>query len=330
MTKKEQTVKEKKVKPKRGKKRAENEEAVDLEQAEGGRKKGLPRLILLIAVIVLALAVAAIVIFVVLPKMNTEVPPDEEPEPSDLGVYYELPESFSVGEETVPAPVPLVAANVQAVKSVRVVYTYVDLTNSGEETANYVSKLVSEGKFYVVDEEFVRADAPNFTAEEGEVLLARNLPKPAKTSSEAEEDGDGTAAAAEEPADMVLTVRISWKPEMFVIASDQEEGKVTSPPRSPGATSGGSLSLSGGLDYIKGLSPSVLGLSGESMDSYRVYAMDGTVLVDGKPCMRMQVHSRNESTGTNEFVGIYFLSNDGAHLYRLNEDERGVTELKLS
>lgn len=350
MAKKEQTVKEKNTKPKKGKKQAENEEAVELEQ---GKKKGPPRLVLLIAVIVMALAVAAVVIFVVVPKLKGGEPPEiEDPEPSDPAVYYELPENFSVGEQTVPAPVPLIAANVQAIKSVRVVYTYVDLTNAGEETASYVSKLVSEGKFYVVDEEFVRTDAPDFTTEEGEVLLAKNLPKPQKAENKpAEGEGNAAAtaeptepatataeptepakepaAAAEEPADMVLSVRISWKPGMFVIVSDQEEGKVTSPPRGTGTASGGSLSLNKGLDFIRGLSPSVLGLSGESMADYRVYAVDGTVMVDGKPCMRMQVYSRSGSSGTNKFVGMYFLSNDGQRLYRLNDDERGVTELKL-
>lgn len=343
MAKKEQPVKEKKVKPQKGKKRAKNEEAVALEQEAGGKKKGLPRLILLIAIAVVTLAIAAIVIFVALPGLSGEKPPEgEEPEPSDTAVYYDLPENFDVGEQTVPAPVPLVAANVQAIKAVRVTYTYVDLTNSGEETANYVSKLVSEGKFFVVDEEFVRTDAPDFTAEEGEVLLAKNLPKPQKTEDKpAEGEGDAAAeptepaeptqpaAADKEPPDMVLSVRITWRPGTFVIVSDQEEGKVTTPPRGPNATSGGSLSLNGGLDYIKGLSPSVLGLSGESMDEYRVYAVDGTVMVNGKPCMRMQVYSRSASGGTNTFEGIYFLANDGQRLYRLNEDGKGVTELKL-
>lgn len=347
MAKKEQPVKEKKVKPQKGKKQAKNEGAVGLEQEAGGKKKGLPRLILLIAIAVVTLAIAAIVIFVVLPKLSGEEPPEGgDPEPSDTAVYYDLPENFDVGEQTVPAPVPLIAANVQAIKAVRVVYTYVDLTNSGEETANYVSKLVSEGKFFVVDEEFVRTDAPDFTAEEGEVLLAKNLPKPQKTEDKpAEGEGDAAAAAEpaepaateptapaaadEEPPDMVLSVRITWKPGTFVIVSDQEEGKVTTPPRGPNATSGGSLSLNGGLDYIKGLSPSVLGLSGESMDDYRVYAVDGTVMVNGKPCMRMQVYSRSDSGGTNAFEGIYFLANDGQRLYRLNEDGKGVTELKL-
>lgn len=348
MAKKE--PKEKKAKPpkekkvKKGKGPAE-EEILDPEQGEG-KKGGLPRLLLLLSVLVIFAAVAIIVIFVVLPKMNGDAPPEGDPEPSDTAVYYDLPESFSVGELTVPAPVPLIAANVQAVKSVRVVYTYVDLTDSGAETANYVSKLVSEEKFYVVDEEFVRTDAPDFTTEEGEVLLAKNLPKPEKTdepagsAAPASSDEPGTSAEPaasatpsappqEEAPDMVLTVRVTWQPGMFVIASDQEEGKVTSPPRTPGAGVGGGLSVNRALDYIRGLPPSVLGLSGESMDSYRVYAMEGTVMVNGQTCMRMKVYSRNEVKDTNEFVGTYLLSKDGKRLYLLNESTDDVTELKL-
>lgn len=321
--------KEKKPKKPKKVKNAAVDDMEGIPEEEGGKKRKLPLLVFILVGAVLIAAAALIVIFVVIPKLSGEgdVP---EPEPSeDPGVYYELPEQFEVGEVKVSAPQPLIAANVQAIKSVRVVYTYVDLTDAGAEVANYVSDLVSKEGLYVVDEEFVRTDAPDFTVPEGEVLLAKNLPK-AETKVPAEGQSEGASAPAAEPVDMVLTVRLSWEPGTCVIVGDQEEGQVTNPPRGNNSpSSGATMSLNGALDYVKGLSPSVLGLSGESMDDYKVYALEGSAMVNGMPCIRMKVYSRDNPKGTNELAGSYLLSNDGQHLYQLDEVAGKVTELKL-
>lgn len=314
--------KEKKPKKPKKVKNAPVDEMEGVSGEEGGKKRKPPLILFIIAGVVLIAAAALIVIFVVLPKLNGDGNGDvPEPEPSeDPGVYYELPEQFEVGEMKVSALAPLIAANVQAVKSVRVMYTYVDLTDAGAEAANYVSQLVSKDGLYVVDEEFVRTDAPDFTVPEGEVLLAKNLPKA------------GTAGAADgdsEPVDMVLTVRLSWEPGTCVIVGDQEEGQVTSPSQGNRPSSGATMSMNGALDYVKGLPPSVLGLSGESMAEYKVYALEGSAMVNGMPCIRMKVYSQDNPNGTNSIAGSYLLSNDGQHLYQLDEVAGKVTELKL-
>lgn len=313
---------EKKPKKPKKVKNAAVDEMEGVPGEEGGKKRKPPLLLFIIAGVVLIAAAALIVIFVVIPKLSGDGDGDvSEPEPSeDPGVYYELPEQFEVGEMKVSAPVPLIAANVQAVKSVRVMYTYVDLTDAGAEAANYVSQLVSKDGLYVVDEEFVRTDAPDFTVPEGEVLLAKNLPKT---------ETAGAAEGGSEPVDMVLTVRLSWQPGTCVIVGDQEEGQVTNPPREDRPSSGATMSMNGALDYVKSLPPSVLGLSGESMDDYKVYALEGSAMVNGMACIRMKVYSRDNPNGTNRIVGSYLLSNDGQHLYQLDEVAGKVTELKL-
>ena len=83
------------------------------------------------------------------------------------------------------------------------------------------------------------------------------------------------------------------------------------------------------LDYLQGLNPADLGLNGDSMESYRIYATDGTVMVDGNACMRVEIYDRSGKDGTNEFAGTYLMSADGLHLYRLDEEARTVTELEM-
>lgn len=317
---------------------AEAEAAAEEQEEEAGG--GKRRLFLLIAAGVLALAaVAVIIIFVILPRLSggkEEPPPPEEP--THEQVLYDLPASYEVGEETVKGVVPLLPDGVQAEKDVRVSYTYIDMTDAGAEAAAYVSNLKEE-KFSVVDEEFVRTDEPDYETAEGSVLLAKNLPKketpaPAadadKDASGTGTDQDASAAPAEEQKDMVLTVELTWAQGTMTVTCDQAEGKVTSPPQGEGSViPGASMTMSEAVDFLYDLEPSVLGLDGTSMESYHIYAMDGAVLVDGQPCMRLNIYSRDGEGQTNEVAGIYLMSRDGQRLYVLDEEAKSVKELKL-
>lgn len=293
--------------------------------AEGKPKSKLPLPILLAAAAVLVAAVVLVVIFVILPKGEEEEP---DPEPTDTATYYELPEAFEVGEQKVPAPVPVEAANVQALKSVQVTYRYIDLTDAGAEAKAYASLLRKDG-FSVVTEEFVRTSEPDYGTAEGHVLLAKDLPKQAAAPAG---EGDAQASAApapEEQPDMVLTMDLTWSKGTCVIVGDQAEGKVTSPPREEQPNGGASMSMAEAADYLRGLDPSVLELSGTSMDSYRVYALDGSVLVNGQPCVRLKVYDGGGEDAANEVVGSYLMTRDGAHLYVLDEVEGTVRELTV-
>lgn len=304
------------------------------EEAGQAKKKKRNPLMLIIPAVVLIAAIAVVVIFVVLPKLGGgENPDDLEAEPSEEPVYYELPESFDIGEETVGAIEPVEAAGVQATRAVRICYTYTGLTDTGAEVSAYVSKLKSEG-FSVVDEEFVRTSAPDYSTPEGVVLLAKNLVRPAAetgTGNENSEDGQPAEPVNQEkPVDMVLTMELTWSGDTCVVVGDQAEGRVTSPPPEQQPSGGGAaMSMREAADYLASLPPSVLELSGTSMENYRVYAQDGTVMVDGKPCLRLQVYSRDNPENTNEFAGTYLMSADGQHLYLLNEDAGTVRELEM-
>lgn len=333
---KEETLLQKLKRQKDGKVYQDDEPVSEGAPAEGQEEapeKRKSKLILLIAAAVLLLAaVAIVVIFVILPRFSgdqDEQPPESEsPEP----VLYDLPENFQVGEETVIGVLPVNPDGVQAELDPRISYTYTGLSNAGAETEAYASSLKAE-KFSVVDAEFVRTDAPDYTTPEGTVLLARNIAKkenPAAASTDGGGESSAPPAPVEEQKDMVLTVELTWSEGTMVVVCDQAEGKVTSPPQDQTSmTPGAAMSMSEAVDYLYTLDPSVLGLSGTSMDSYRIYALDGAVMVNNQLCMRLNIYSREGPEQTNEVAGIYLLTRDGTHLYQLDEAAGTVKEVKL-
>lgn len=345
---KEETLLQKLKRQKEGKIYPDDEPVSEESPAEGQEEapeKKKSKLILLIGAAVLLLAaVAIVVIFVILPRFSGGRDTEPEDSPSPEPVLYDLPQSFQVGEETVIGVVPVNPDGVQATEDVRVCFTYTGLSDAGAEAEAYASNLKAE-KFSVVDAEFVRTDAPDYTTTEGTVLLARNIAKKeaapaadagkaadASASPDPDKDADASASPSptEEQKDMVLTVELNWSEGTMVVVCDQAEGKVTSPPQGQiSMTPGASMTMSEAVDYLYTLEPSVLGLSGTSMDSYRIYALDGAVMVNNQPCMRLSIYSREGPDQTNEVAGIYLLTRDGAHLYQLDESAGTVKEVKL-
>ena len=88
------------------------------------------------------------------------------------------------------------------------------------------------------------------------------------------------------------------------------------------------MTLAEAVEYFKSLSPKLLGLEGASMEEYSVYPIEGTILVDGRPCLRIQAY-QHTTEGTNQLAGIYLISGDRLHLYRLDQPEGRVQELPL-
>jgi hypothetical protein len=227
------------------------------------------------------------------------------------------PESYTLGEETISAlQVPEedeeVAFTAQEGEDDPTTYTYDGLTDPGAVSQTYVQQLTEaeESPFALVDEDLVETEEPDYTASEGTALLAR--------------------AGAEDGTVNVLS--LSWSDTTCTVALDTREGEITEPVTEEEAqeeeASGESLSLTGALDYFESLSPSQLGLEGESMDEYRVYSMDGAVTVDGRACLRLQVYGLTDDN-TNKIAGNYLISGDRLHVYRVDEVTGTVVEINL-
>jgi len=349
--------KPKKEKPPRGKKPKKGQEQ-ELPVEETGAvegeeqpKKKKPLIFFLIPIAVIA-AAAAIIILVVIPKFTG----DKDPEPS-VSVEPDppvLPSELPVGDNMVPGMVlGSDEYQAQAVLAKTITYTYTDLADAGKVAETYVDQLKSaEDHFSIVDEEFVRqSDAPDFTTEEGMVLMARNLPKPEPTATPAPEptptpEGEEDSAAPEEsvtpsaepsaeptePAepveeapDLVLTVRITWSPGQCVVTADEEEGRVTSPP--PPAPAQHPVTQRGAMQILEGMTPAELGLPGDSMEAYEIIPMDGTEMVNDLTAIRMHVYG-SSSSGANDFLGSYLMTIDGDHLYRVDPITDEIIEVE--
>lgn len=170
------------------------------------------------------------------------------------------------------------------------IYTYAELPQGGPVAQTYVETLIAEENgFLVVDEENKAAEAPDYTAVEGTVLLV----KPA--------DQEGK----------LFRIRLDWTETSCTVAVDQPGGSMQKEEAS-------SMTVAEAIDYVKSLSPAALGLEGNSMEPYNVYNIDGLVMVDGVPCMEFRVYSRSEE-GTNDVAGIYLISGDKSKIYRLDK-----------
>ena len=198
--------------------------------------------------------------------------------------------------------------------------------------SDYTRDLSSSG-FSVVDEEFVRTeDRPDYTAPEGSVLLAKNKVKVEQEPEAGQtEDTEGEANQDQEQEEdqtpKVITVTLRWAADACVVTVDEAEGTVTYPPRATGGPMT-TMTISEVEDYVNQLSPQILGLEGDSMERYHVYAQDGTAFVNNQPCIRVNVYDSDNPQQANEIAGSYLLTSDGLHLYRLDEQTKTVQELK--
>lgn len=352
--KKEKPPKEKKAKPPRAKKGRKGKnvpEGVEGEEEQQSKKK-LPLPFLLIGLAVIIAAAVIVFLFVIRPRLGADADEDPdatlsvEPEPQPP----ELPEKIPIGDDVEIKGMTLGADESGALveKAKTVTYTYSNLVDAGKAAETYVAQLAQESpSFAVVDEEFVRLrDEPDYTTAEGMVLLARNVPvvaaAPEATPTPAPEptaDADADESAEPTPTPeptpepeptpppitYVHTVRISWAPGVCVVTADEQEGQVTSPP--PATAASHAVTQRGAKQILKEMDPAQLELTGASMDEYEVMPVDGTEMVDDRPCIRLYVYSDNNQPNSNEIMGSYLMSIDGEHLYKVDPITDEIKEL---
>ena len=224
-----------------------------------------------------------------------ELPPEEE----ELAL---VPNAYFIGSQSlsaVEAERGVTLQDLYATESGAFVYTYVGFEVVNESVQNYVTRLIdAENGFKIVDgETFRTASAPDFTQPEGTVSLS----KPADN-------------------DKITVIRLDWSAGQCVASISIEDAPIEEPKKNPTNKNNIGLTHTGASDYLKELSPSVLGLEGDSMDAYNIYIMTGFTYVDGEACLRIHIYANDASTDTNVHVGTYFMSGNAEHIYRLSED----------
>lgn len=223
-----------------------------------------------------------------------------------------LPETYAVGEESMPALGMVGAVGTEGTtftapgdeeeneegseeESKTLSYVYSGLSSGRAEAEIYVTALMVNYDYKAIDEEGIIQEAPDFSTEEGSVLLGKNT-----------EAGDG-----------ILQLALQWTADSCTVDVSFVEGlQVSEPKPLP------SLTVTEAVDTIEGLSPSQLGLEGTSMDAYLVYAREGYVLVDGEACYQLDVYNEDHS-----IQETCLLSLDGQLLYSLDRSTGQITEL---
>lgn len=247
-----------------------------------------------IAIPLLVIVVAAAVVCVILFLRGGE---------GGKGKTPKLPVAYAVGEAEIPAMTAGKDEKVTWTQDAEGVYTYEGFSDNAAAAEDYAQELLDSAMgFEVVDDGYVKQEMPEFTETSGTVSLARDSAEEGK----------------------LYSVVIEWTEENCVVKLDIPEGAITEPKQpSEGST------LSEKLEHFESLPPSVLGLEGSSMDEYEIYATNGTVIVDDYVCLQLNVYSKQNPVETNDPCGVYLMSSDELHLYRLDRQTGEVTELDI-
>lgn len=168
-------------------------------------------------------------------------------------------------------------------------YVYDKLDAGGTAVSQYVESLTSgNDAFTVVDENGAQTDPPDYTTETGTVTLARSTSESGK----------------------ILTMEISWTAEGCQITLTYGDGAIKPAAVEP-------MTNDDAVEYLQGLRPEELGLIGNSMTEYHIYPLEGMVMVNGVACLKMQAYQVDKVSHANQIAGVFLLSGDKNHLYRL-------------
>lgn len=203
-------------------------------------------------------------------------------------------------------------------------YTTYIYSGEGADVARlqlYCDLLTAEDfGFIPVDEEMVETKMPKFTDPSGSLHLVRAVQgkdyvEEVNLAEKGEEKHMELVPVEEKEleGEFLLSLRIDWDEEALRITPAMIEGAIVIPPPPEPMT------LVEAVDHMYSLPPEILGLEGESMEPYMVFPIDGSVMVEGVPAMRMYIYSKSES-GTNVFEGQYLLSNGGHRIFAVQDD----------
>ena len=218
-----------------------------------------------------------------------------DPEKPDEGSDEKSDEEPKEKPEEEPAEPVIPVANA---------FHYKGLQSAATVASAYTTLLTDPAVgFYPVDSTLQPAKLPEFDTDAGSVQLVMEA---------GEEDG------------FFYAFRVEWSEDIVTVVPEKVEGALPEPPQPV------EMTLSEATSYMRYRIPSLLGVSTDEVQNYRIYVEDGKVLINGTPCLRFKICRENPQTGGNENSGDYYLSSDQRHIYRLNVETNEVEEVDLS
>lgn len=301
----------------------------ETEESAGKKKKGGKKKLLLIPIaLVLVAAIAAAVVLFVLPRFGIQLLGGEKEEKLEEPIPKKGVQVYTVGEDSAPSldtileegdgelialrsPKKTSGDSSSAVND-RFTYIY-ELNSFADVMDRYLDVLMdSEQGFFITDEAYViQEERPELQDAEGAMILAR----------------DATVAEGEDPKIFQLVIGWSEASANLAVRVSTTEGSVRYPEKEPDSkpnvTEPSSVSMQ--MEQLRSMSPSHLGLPGDSMEDYTIFPIDGFVKVDGQDCRRFNVY---ESSNPGSIAGTYFFSVDQQHIYALNPNDNTVSTIK--
>ncbi|MGI5962465.1 MAG: hypothetical protein ACOX7N_01960 [Lawsonibacter sp.] len=213
-----------------------------------------------------------------------------------------LPENYTIGEDGLPA---LGSEEVEQnwacttetdQDTDETTYVYTEVGSGKDAVREYVDVLVKEYGCWVVDEEGVKQEEPDFAQTSGTVLVGKET---------AAEDG-------------VFQLKLQWDEDSCSVTPTVQEGEVLKEKAAPEP-----LTMEQAAQQIEELaSRGDLGTSGD-LSEYSVSVEEGYVMVDDQACFRINLYDEE----THSIQGTYLLTLDGEQVYVLDRDSGQVSRL---
>ena len=206
---------------------------------------------------------------------------------SGCGGGSKLPEAYSAGEDSLPSltalvtldPAPECTAQTQEDNTS---YQYTQLEDPAQAVADYQAALETDYECVALSPEGTRLPEDSELSSEGELILAR-------------ESASGSG---------LFELSLSWDETSCTVTPSLDE-EASLPEESP------SMSIDEVENYFRTLSPTSLGLSGTDMSDYNIICENGLVLLDGAPCLCINIYK------DDTFQGSYLFSTDTRKVYQL-------------
>lgn len=197
-----------------------------------------------------------------------------------------LPETYSAGEESLPSLTALVTLDktpqcAEQTQGDTTSYCYTELDAPVQAVTDYRSALETDYDCVPLPADGARLARDETLSDQGELILARES-----------ESG-------------LFQLDLAWDAASCTVTPSFEAGG-TLPEESA------SMTMDEAVDYFRSLPPSALGLSGESMSDYSVFCEDGLVLLDGAPCLCLNVYR------DGSYRGSFLFSPSDKSIYQLD------------
>lgn len=209
----------------------------------------------------------------------------------------ELPETYSAGEDSLPSLTALVALDpspqcAEETEGEATSYRYTGLDTPVQAVTDYRDALETDYNCVPLSAQGDRMAEDETLSDSGELILAKESAS-----------GDG-----------LFQLDLTWDEASCTITPSFDEGAAL-----PEESS--SMTMDDAVNYVRSLPPSSLGLSGDTMSGYDIFCEDGLVLLDGAPCLCLNIYL------SGSYQGSFLLSPASKSLYRLNRSTGEVRPL---